>query len=95
MAKFIGKIILKTISGNEVTFIVWYLKNAPFYWVVIKGVVFNSLTKIEGNNSGYYGLGQMFQVIKSLTNEGGKIEYNDLPKNIMDIANKEAIILNL
>ena len=103
MAKFIGKIILKTISKNEVTFVVWYLKNAhkgyeeefevihPDYWVVIKGGVFDSLTR----SMLPYSLGKMLKVVKSLTKEGGEIRYNDLPKNVMDIANKEAIILNL
>lgn len=103
MVKFIGKIILKTKSGNEVIFAVWYLKNAhkgyeeefeiihPDYWVIIKGGVFDSLTK--GMPSGC--LGEMLKIVKSLTNEGGKINYNDLPENVMDIANKEAIILNL
>ena len=102
MAKFIGKVILKSIKKDEVIFIVWYLKNAfkgyekefevihPSYWVVVKGSVYDSY---DGNKS--YGLGKMLKIINSLTKEGLEIKYNDLPKDVMDIARKGAILQSL
>ena len=102
MAKFIGKVILKNIKKGEIVFIVWYLKNAfknyekefevihPSYWVIIKGGIYDS-----GEENRSYGLGQMLKMTNSLTKKDWRVSYNDLPKKVMDIARKGAILQSL
>lgn len=94
MVKKIGEIKLNIISvvesiNKEVIFEVWYWKDnhKEHYkiFMVFEGLKYN----IES-------LGNMIFKIKELKKyREGKISYNDLPKKVMEIAKKEAILSSL
>lgn len=89
--KFIGKLIVQRKDRGKVAFVVTNLNlNSYGVSVSIGTQIWNNL-RIEGG----YVLGRMLDDINNLLKNKGEIIYNDLPKKIMNIANKEMVLMGL
>jgi len=88
--KIIGKLLIKTKDWKQINFVVFDTGHfrKPHYKVIISG-------RNDDNLNQDYPLGEMLRLVNSETGEEGEIRYNDLPKKIMDKANKELVLLGL
>jgi len=89
--KFIGKLIVQRKDREKVAFVVTKLNPNSYGVSVSIGIqIWNNL-HIDGD----YVLGRMLDDINNLLKNRGEIVYNDLPKKIMNIANKEMVLIGL
>ena len=89
--KFIGKIIIKTKEGRTLTFVIVEFDkvNNPEYKIFVEDNPYYFSKNTD------YPLGEMLRAINLGIEKEGEIKYNDLPNEIMELANKEVVLLGL
>ena len=88
--KFIGKIIVKKERG-KFGYVVMDFGNSENN----KYKIFVKDNPCYFNEDTDYPLGEMLKLINLEKGDNGEVIYNDLPKEIMNIANKEVVLLGL